>query len=227
MNFSLGPPGRTSGPLLLAILLLGVDWCALALALHPPWLGGFATRALLVGLCVWFLRRESLAPEFGCPRRDLGFTVRVLAACATVLLGVGLFLAIYLRRSGGVIHLQPASIQSLEALGPYLVMGCLQAPICEELIYRGWIQRELRGGLGPRTAVFLSGILFWISHWWSAGGVTPINQLVGGWVIAWSYERTRSLTTAILLHAAGNLALACLDLALLRWPAGLSRLLQG
>ena len=73
------------------------------------------------------------------------------------------------------------------------------------MIYRGLIQEHLRRALGSRWSLVLSGVVFWVLHWIYFGHVTFPNHLVGGWVIAWSYDRTRSLLAPTLLHAVGNL----------------------
>ena len=90
------------------------------------------------------------------------------------------------------------------------------APIAEEIIWRGLIQQHLTRALGVRAAIVLSGLLFWIMHWFPAGHPTPINQLMGGWLIAWTYARSRGdLLAPILLHAIGNLAIGCVLLWIL------------
>ena len=60
--------------------------------------------------------------------------------------------------------------------------------------------------------------MFWVLHWIYFGEVTFPNHLLGGWVIAWSYDRTRSLVAPTLLHAVGNLALGLGDMLVLTRP---------
>ena len=85
-------------------------------------------------------------------------------------------------------------------------IGLLMAPIVEELLFRGLFQRQLEVGLGRTLAIVISGPVFWVYHWISFGGVTPLNHMFAGWVLAWSYAKTGSLWVAIALHALGNLS---------------------
>jgi hypothetical protein len=45
----------------------------------------------------------------------------------------------------------------------------------------------------------------------------PINQFIGGLIFVWAYEKRQTLVAPILLHIAGNGALAVLGWALLKW----------
>lgn len=220
---SQGPPRL--GALATAALLIAVHWALSAQGLRIPWLGPFGAPVLAVGLVVALVRRGDLGLEVGPLGPDLVHVGRVLGACALVLLVLGSGAVVYVRLTGVEVPLQPLGVSALDQVGPYLLLVCVQAPLWEELVHRGWIQRELRDGLGSRGAILVSGLVFWVSHWWWAGQVTWPNQLVGGWVIAWSYECSRSLTTPILLHAAGNLALVALDVVVLARPGWLEALL--
>jgi membrane protease YdiL (CAAX protease family) len=73
--------------------------------------------------------------------------------------------------------------------------------LCEELFFRGWLQRRLRVAWGGAASIALSAALFAAYHleWIHALGVLPI----GLW-IAWSAHRTRSTWVAIACHAANN-----------------------
>lgn len=85
--------------------------------------------------------------------------------------------------------------------------------VCEELFFRGWLQRRLRVAWGSAAAVLLSGAVFALYH------LEPIHVLgvlpIGLW-IAWSAQRTGSTWVAVACHAANN-GLALLTLRL-DWP---------
>ena len=220
---SQGP--RRLGALAAAALLIAVDWTLAAQGVRVAGLGPFGAEVLAVGLVVAVVRRGDLGLEVGAPGPDLVHVGRVVAVCGGALVVLGLAALAYVRLAGFQVELGTLNVSSLEEVGPYLVLACVQAPLFEELLYRGWIQRELRDGLGSRGAIFVSGISFWIYHWLWAGQITMPNQLAGGWVLAWSYERTRSLTTPILLHAAGNLGLVLVDVVVLTRPEWVRALL--
>ncbi|MBM3978338.1 MAG: CPBP family intramembrane metalloprotease [Planctomycetes bacterium] len=73
--------------------------------------------------------------------------------------------------------------------------------LCEELFFRGWLQRRLRVAWGGSLSVLLSGTIFAAYHW------DPVHVLgvlpIGLW-IAWWGERSRSTWLPIACHAANN-----------------------
>jgi membrane protease YdiL (CAAX protease family) len=82
------------------------------------------------------------------------------------------------------------------------VMAVVLAPVIEETVFRGWIQRPLERLWGPAPAVIVSATLFALVH-----GIPEylpfyfaIGVLLGGVVLL-----TRSLWASVLLHAAFNL----------------------
>jgi membrane protease YdiL (CAAX protease family) len=74
-------------------------------------------------------------------------------------------------------------------------------PVAEELVYRGLIFRWLRDRLDFRTSALISAAAFGLSH-------RRVEQMVIagllGFVLAWFYERSRSLLPSILLHQTYN-----------------------
>lgn len=73
--------------------------------------------------------------------------------------------------------------------------------VCEELFFRGWLQRRLRVAWGSGVSIALSGAIFAAYH------MEPLHVLgvlpIGLW-IAWWAERSRSTWVAIACHAANN-----------------------
>jgi membrane protease YdiL (CAAX protease family) len=95
------------------------------------------------------------------------------------------------------------------------------APISEELFFRGllhtWTMKYVE-------AFWIRGLitstLFGIAHLDSIG--VAVSAFVMGWVIAWMYERTRSILMPIVIHIATNsTAVALLYLSLWAIDAGL------
>lgn len=86
--------------------------------------------------------------------------------------------------------------------GPLLLFKvCLAAPVAEELLFRGVIQRVLQP-LGRWEAICLQAVLFAVQHG-SAAGV--LYALVCGLVLGWLADRTGHLAPGMLLHGANNL----------------------
>ncbi|SHI83042.1 hypothetical protein SAMN05443429_10558 [Cruoricaptor ignavus] len=88
-----------------------------------------------------------------------------------------------------------------------LVMTVGFAPVLEEIIFRGIIQKGLQNkGWQPISAIIFSSLLFAIIHGnpWQA-----IGAFLLGFVLGFVYWRTGSLLNSILLHAFNNLV-SCL-----------------
>ena len=80
-----------------------------------------------------------------------------------------------------------------------LIVGA--APVWEEVIFRGWMQRPLERRLGPGWAIGITAVVFALAHLQADG--LPI-RLVGGAALGWAVWATRSLWVGVALHAAWN-----------------------
>jgi membrane protease YdiL (CAAX protease family) len=98
---------------------------------------------------------------------------------------------------------------------------CVLAPLLEEMLFRGIVLRGFLQRYPRWQAIFMSALFFGAAH-------MNIYQFVVGFVmgtvLAWLYERTRSLIPCIALHAAYNIT----TLLLAEWldAASPSRLLR-
>ena len=90
-----------------------------------------------------------------------------------------------------------------------VVALAVAAPICEEVLFRGAIQRAYER-YGPIRSILLGGLLFTMFHLRLSGflALVPIALALG--YVVW---RSNSLLSGILMHAANN-ALAALMLAM-------------
>ena len=179
-------------------------------------LGSISKGLLAVGLIQSWGRspddRRPLGAVLGLttealPRRALG-----LAAWLVPGVGVGFamtFIGIVL---GALLGVQPDAQQFsiqlvlsddhlLSWLGVALGAG-LVAPLVEEILFRGFIFRNLRDQIGRGWAIVLSGIIFGAVHM-EPSVIIPLS--VFGIGLAMLYEWTGSLLVPIAAHAAWNL----------------------
>jgi len=76
-------------------------------------------------------------------------------------------------------------------------------PIFEEIGFRGLLYTTFRSRLKPTAAIILSALLFSALHIQSLNGFLSIFW--SGLILAYAYEKYRSLLPSILIHCLGNL----------------------
>ena len=82
-----------------------------------------------------------------------------------------------------------------------LLLLCAVAPACEEMLFRGIIQRSLARRFGGTRAMLLTAIFFACIH---ATSFEPHLYLLLGLSLSWIYMETGSLRIAIACHAINN-----------------------
>ena len=98
----------------------------------------------------------------------------------------------------------------------YLGIIFLWAGIGEEIFFRGYLYRVLRGRWGVAAAAAVSSILFGIRHAtqlglllpdypWGAAFAWSLFATVAGLAFCWMFEKTGSLTAPVLAHYVLNL----------------------
>ena len=93
------------------------------------------------------------------------------------------------------------------------LLGCVIAPVVEEMLFRGVILRGFLQRYERSLAIWGSAALFGMAH---LNIYQFVAALVLGAVNGWLYDRSRSLVPCIALHSAYNTALSLLASA----PAG-------
>ncbi|MCF6228379.1 MAG: CPBP family intramembrane metalloprotease [Planctomycetes bacterium] len=86
-------------------------------------------------------------------------------------------------------------------------------PVLEEIWFRGLLYSGIRKDLGRNWALVMSALIFGFAH----GAALPLNQLLGGLVFAWAFEKRRGLLAPTLLHMLGNGVLFGAGLLLLKF----------
>lgn len=82
-----------------------------------------------------------------------------------------------------------------------LVMLAVVPGICEEVLFRGYVQRQFERGTGAAAGIALSGILFGLYH---IRLTQALPLIVLGLYLAYITWRTGSLIPAMLVHFANN-----------------------
>jgi uncharacterized protein len=93
---------------------------------------------------------------------------------------------------------------------PFLLLGAVVlAPLAEELFFRGMLHQALRDRMGRGVAMWASAALFAVVHVnlgapLAANAVLFVTILMVGLLLAWNFERRRTIWAPIAAHAIFN-----------------------
>lgn len=82
-----------------------------------------------------------------------------------------------------------------------IMTAVLAAPILEELLFRGVIQRSITMKYGGLTGVVVAAAIFGIIHF---NPVQVVNAFVVGLILGFIYYKTNSLISVMIIHAVNN-----------------------
>ncbi len=125
---------------------------------------------------------------------------------------VGCFAALFLNVLFGLLHItdsskiynQVADNQfSLPLVWGILLYGIV-TPITEEIVFRGLVYNRLRKSFSFLISLVASAILFGVYH---GNIVQACYGFLLGLLIAWIYEKYRSLVMPVLVHSAANITI--------------------
>jgi membrane protease YdiL (CAAX protease family) len=85
-----------------------------------------------------------------------------------------------------------------------LVVVTLIAPFSEEVFFRGFLYSAFKKSWGVNAGLFLSSLMFAAVH---LELYSFIPLMIIGWILAYMFEKTKSLIPAIFLHGVYNLIL--------------------
>ncbi len=184
-GFSLAEPSAEFGVLLAALEAAAV--------IPSVYLFGIRRRGMRwqdVGLTIpktrWLAGAGCLA-VFALP------TISLIALGVRALLGEPL-------ENPQMVFLAPKDLTLLGAVG-MLVFAGIVVPFAEELFFRGVLYRWLRNHWKPWAASLASSIVFGLLH----GEFSLIvATFVMGVVLAWFYERSKSLWPSVVIHVVNN-----------------------
>lgn len=162
----------------------------------------------LVGSVYWLgLRRKGLSWQ------NIGFhSISTRWVVLAGLIGLGVIplaglIALLIRLALGL----PAESPQLEFLAPgevnlpaalgMILLGGILAPFAEEVFFRGMIYQWIRDRWGLWAGIVLSGLIFGLVH------VEPsvaAAAAILGMILAWVFEKSGSIWSAVLIHAINN-----------------------
>ncbi len=96
-----------------------------------------------------------------------------------------------------------AQVRSVQEFVTVAVVLAVTPAVCEELLFRGYIQQNYTRSMSSGSAVVLTGFIFALFHM-SAANLFPLALL--GWYIGYIYLKTGNLAIPFVVHLANNLA---------------------
>ena len=171
----------------------------------------YGIQVLLMLGVVWFFAIYWRRSGF----RDLGFRYYSIGKTiwytflSLILIFIVSFLYVFILQRVFGIDAPGSKIDELVASGNVsgnilIVVTAVIAPLCEEVYFRGFLYPAFRKSFGVVIGIFLSSIVFAAAHL-DLYSFFPI--MIIGWILAFMYEKTRSIFTVIFLHSIYNLTL--------------------
>lgn len=188
--------------LTLALSLIGSALLKLP-SLYATTLSG--TLALYGFPLVWmgyYFRKYQLSFRVWLKPVRLKISETLAAAFFPELLGMGLLLLITI----GITAILPAGgLNELPQTNNNWVLSFVSAvilaPICEELIFRGFVLNKMLNRFSPAKAVVLSSVIFGALHL-----TTGISPTIVGVVLCIIYMKYQSIIPCMVIHCIHNLA---------------------
>jgi membrane protease YdiL (CAAX protease family) len=201
---------------LFSVLQIGLQLLltrAFGVALWPALVAAFGISGALVGggaLLVLGRRRvprllAALGLTWGEGRQS---ALQWGAIAALPASAVAVATALVIARSPALQH-ESLRIAGERGLGPnstllsVLPLYAVLAPLCEELIFRGLIYKGLRQSFTPTRSILIASLIFALAHPLAAS--LPVFSMAC--CAAFAFERSRSLASPIIVHAAYNVTL--------------------
>jgi membrane protease YdiL (CAAX protease family) len=185
-----------------------------------PLAGALFNVLVAVGFVWWFVLRPRARGE---RRRLATFRIRPVAPAvarwvplaAAGMIGVVLASLVILPRVMAVPKSDAAFLEAYlrRPFAPValLIMVAVVAPLLEEFLFRGWMQRSLERRTLPWRAILITAVAFGVAHGDAFG--LPL-RVVFGVASGYAAYATRSIWPSVVLHGAYNGSLVLLSGAL-------------
>jgi membrane protease YdiL (CAAX protease family) len=154
---------------------------------------------------LWIPLRLGFSPSSGGPLGLLAWVIGGLSVGLILVITGTLLSAFTIGESTstqGALELFSGN-SAIEVRMALAISAVVFAPIFEEIIFRGFLYRNLRDVLGKTPAMLLTGFLFALVHL-DLNLLLPLTGL--GFALCLLFERSGSLLAPILVHAAWNLS---------------------
>jgi membrane protease YdiL (CAAX protease family) len=136
-------------------------------------------------------------------RKDLRYLIAGFAMLAAISAVEALLIYLSVPHGNDDRRQIEAQLEGTLPLFLFLVLALIYAPVCEELIFRGFIFRGWsQTYLGPVGTIWLTALLFGLNHTYSIYAV--LDATCFGLVAGWTRWRSRSISVPILLHVIKN-----------------------
>lgn len=199
-------------PWIVGAFLLWNVVVGLAVRLLPPAASIALGSVLFAGFLEGFVLGP-FGPRTARRRADLrlrplrGAALRATLAAVPVLLVLGWALSAAWTR---VVRVPPEVFRPFEELAAtragllaVTLLAVVAAPVLEEMVFRGVVQRPLERRLGAAPGIVLTALLFALFHF--APWVLPLHLFLG-LAFGFAVYATRSIWAGVVLHAANNTA---------------------
>lgn len=146
--------------------------------------------------------------ELGIYRKYTGYNplhyLLIIPLAFTSMLAGNLFVSIvqiFLPQEWVAVYDETAEILYGAGIGVQILATVIAAPIIEELIFRGLIYKRIKRVSNTGIAIILSALFFGIFHW---NVVQGIYAFIVGAILAYIYEKYKSIIAPILFHMTAN-----------------------
>lgn len=171
----------------------------------------YGIQVLLMLGVVWFFaihRRKSNLKDLGLKYFSIGQTVWY-TFISLIFIFIVSFAYVYLMNSLFGIEAPSSKIYTLVrnrsiSGNILLIIVAVVAPLSEEIFFRGFLYSAFKKSWGVNAGLFLSSFLFALVH---LEFYSFIPLMIIGWLLAYLFEKTKSLMTPIFLHGVYNLIL--------------------
>jgi hypothetical protein len=182
------------------LITTAIEWIMLAfIALGPRW-GGASLRTLAGGF----------APTWRSVLRDLGIAIAYLLVSQIVLGAISAAVGYFIHSNPEAVLKKLLPQTSLE-IAVYLALA-LTAGICEETIFRGYLQYQFTAWTGSTAlAITLQGIVFGASHAYQGPAMMIVIAVYGsmfGLLTWWRKSLRPGMMAHFLQDAIGGIVLA-------------------
>jgi len=171
----------------------------------------YGVQVFLMMGAVWFFalhRRKSRLRDLGLRYYSIGKTVWYTFISLIAIFAVS-FIYVYVMSTLLGIEAPSSDIETLVrnrnvSNTILLIVVSSIGPVVEEIFFRGFLYSAFKKNWGTLAALFLSSLLFAVVHL-QVYSFLPL--FIIGWILAYIFEKTKSLFPGIFLHAIYNLVL--------------------